>query len=174
MSMKSPGRFAISLSALLFFGGCKHVGPLHAYTITSKSMEPTIYEGDKILTNESYYSNHAITDGDLVVFHHGDYVIIKRVSAIAGESIEGRDGVLVRNGHALVEPYAQHLSDPSPAQTFTPTVVPPGEIFVTGDNRDSSLDSRLAEFGVVHTSDVIGIATYVTTSKRGTGDHPLN
>jgi signal peptidase I len=78
--MKPVANFAICLSALLFFGGCNHIGPIHAYTITSKSMEPTIYVGDKIATDESYYSNHSISDGDLVVFRHSESVIIKRVS----------------------------------------------------------------------------------------------
>lgn len=172
--MKPVANFVISLSALLFLGGCSHIGPIHGYTITSKSMEPTIYEGDKITTRENYYSNHSIADGDLVVFHHNDFVLVKRISAVAGETIEGKDGILIRNGHALSESYARHSGDPSPEmQTFDVRTIPKGEVFVTGDNRDSSLDSRLPEFGVVRTSDVLGIATYVMSSKHSIGGHPL-
>ena len=162
------------LSVSLPFAGCNHIGPIHAYTIVSSSMEPTLYEGDKVLADESYYLNHPIADGDLVVFRHNDLVLIKRVSALAGETIEGKDGLLLRNGQALTEAYAHHSGDPSPEmQTFTARTVPAGEVFVTGDNRDLSLDSRLAEFGIVHTSDVLGTITYIQSSKHGPGGRPV-
>jgi len=172
--MKPVANIGISLIVLILFGGCSHIGSIHGYTIASKSMEPTIYEGDKITTDESYYSNHSIADGDLVVFRHNGFMLVKRVSAVAGETIEGKDGILIRNGYALSESYAHHSGDPSSdMQTFSSRTIPKGEVFVTGDDRDSSLDSRLSEFGVVRTSDVLGIATYVMSSKHSIGGHPL-
>jgi signal peptidase I len=139
---------------------------LHLYRIASPSMEPTIYEGDGIAVDESYYVQHIVADGDLVVFRHGEYVLVKRVLALAGDTIEGRDEVLFRNGSALKEPYAEFSAkNPIPEiETFAPLRVSPGEIFVAGDNRDKSLDSRSAEFGPVRLSDVIGEARFVYLS----------
>jgi signal peptidase I len=131
-------------------------------------MEPSFYEGDRILTDETYYEHHPITDGDLVVFRHNDFILVKRVTAMAGETVELRQGVVLRNGQARNEPYAQHSGPPlTEADTVAAQVVPAGELFVTGDNRDHSLDSRLpAQFGVVHTEDVIGKATFVYWSEH--------
>jgi signal peptidase I len=63
----------------------------HPYAVSQSSMEPTLYQGDKILVNQDYYSHHAFADGDLLVFRHGDALLIKRISALAGETIEGKD-----------------------------------------------------------------------------------
>lgn len=131
-------------------------------------MEPTIRKGDLLMVDYKYYADHAIKDGDIIVFRHNDFTLVKRVSAIAGESIEGRDGVFVRNGHALNEPYANHSGHPPPeAQDFGLRTVANGEVFVTGDNRDESLDSRMEEFGSVKTSDVLGAALTARSSKLG-------
>lgn len=164
----------VCFGALGLLGGCSHIGSLHGYTIESSSMEPTIYKNDKIIVDDSYYSRRSIADGDLVVFRHKDFVLIKRVSAVAGETIEGKDGILIRNGHPLDEPYARHSGPPiSELQNFTARIIPPGEIFVTGDNRDHSLDSRIADFAVVHTSDVTGAPTYIQSSQHGTSGRQL-
>jgi signal peptidase I len=164
----------VCFGALGLLSGCSHIGPLHGYTIESSSMEPTIFKGDKVIVDDSYYSRRSMADGDLVVFRHKDVVLIKRVSAVAGETIEGKDGILIRNGHPLDEPYARH-SGPiiSELQNFAARTVPAGEIFVTGDNRDHSFDSRLAEFGAVHASDVTAAPTYIQSSQHGTGGRQL-
>ena len=148
--------------------GCYLLMRFRAFSIPSVAMEPTISAGDRLFVDEHYYRHRRILDGDLIVFRHNEFIVIKRVTALAGETIEGRDGVLLRNGVALNEPYAQHSSEPlQQLETFAPRVVPEGEIFVTGDNRDNSLDSRSDEFGVVHPSDVIGKASFVYWSKKG-------
>jgi signal peptidase I len=148
--------------------GCYLLMRFRAYSIPSIAMEPTINAGDRLFVDQHYYSHHRIADGDLVAFRHNEFILIKRVTALAGETIEGRDGVLLRNGVAVNEPYAQHSSEPLPQlETFPPLVVPEGEIFVTGDNRDHSLDSRSDEFGIVHPSDVMGRASFVYWSKKG-------
>lgn len=139
------------------------------YRVDGNSMAPTFSSGDKIFADETYYSHHPVADGDLVVFRHGDLTLIKRVTATAGETIEIRNWVLLRNGHTLNEPYLQNPSDPQPEfRTFAPKVIPPDELFVSGDNRDFSFDSRMGgQFGSVKTSDVIGKATYVYWSEHG-------
>jgi signal peptidase I len=139
------------------------------YRVAGESMAPTFSTGDKIFADETYYAHHPIADGDLVVFRHGDSILIKRVTAKAGETVEIKEWVVLRNGQALHEPYAHNSSEPQPEfRTFAPRTIPAGEIFVTGDNRDFSFDSRMgAQFGVVKTSDVIGKATSVYWTEHG-------
>jgi signal peptidase I len=139
----------------------------HAYVVSQGSMEPTLYRGDRFFVNQDYYNHHALADGDLVALRHGDALVVKRISAIAGETIEGRDGRLIRNGVPLTEPYAAYDKDNSlDVETFSSRRVPTGEIFVTGDARDRSLDSRSAEYGPVHTEDVVGRVLYVYWSSH--------
>ena len=142
---------------------------LRFYTISSPSMEPTIYEGDRIAVDESYYKHHSLKDGDIVTFKHGDgTVLIKRVSAVAGETIECTDGQLIRNGVMQTETYLHPpAADVVPLRvTFAATTIPPGEIFVTGDWRDRSFDSRIPEFGPVLLSDVTGKIAFVYVSSH--------
>jgi signal peptidase I len=146
------------------------LGSFYPYRISSESMAPTLYAGDKIFANQGYYAHHKLADGDIVVFRHGDLILVKRVSALPGEAIEGKGGKLFRDGVGLVEPYAVYSKgNPIPEiETFALRTVPAGEIFVTGDSRDASLDSRSAEFGPVPISDVLGRVSMVyTSSHRG-------
>jgi signal peptidase I len=131
-------------------------------------MVPTLYPGDKIFVNGNYYKHHALADGDLVVFHHNGYIIVKRLSALPGETIEGRDGKLIRNNVLVDEPYVMFSKDnPMPdLETFGSRRMPVGEIFVTGDSRDASLDSRSTEFGPVYLSDVIGRVSLIYFSSH--------
>ncbi len=146
------------------------LGSFYPYRISSESMAPTLYAGDKIFANQGYYAQHKLADGDLVVFRHRNLILVKRVSALQGETIEGKDNKFFRNNVALVEPYAVYSKEsPIPViDTFAKRTVPAGEIFVTGDSRDASLDSRSAEFGAVHISDVLGRVSMVyMSSHRG-------
>jgi signal peptidase I len=146
------------------------LGSFHPYRISSESMVPTLYAGDKIFANQGYYAHHKLADGDIVVFRHGDLILAKRISALPGETIEGKDGKLFRNGVAFAEPYAVYSKEsPIPEiDTFALRKVPPGLVFVTGDSRDASLDSRTAEFGSVAISDVLGRVSMVyMSSHRG-------
>jgi signal peptidase I len=178
LSMKDRGArrwwvFLALLPVCLIVGGitgsaCSRLAGFRAYKIASESMSPTIYVGDAIMVDEHYYAHHDMRDGDLVAFQHGDFVIVKRVSALPGETIEGRHGTLYKNGGALTEPYATYDKD-SPIdeiETFPLRTIPAGEIFVTGDARDHSLDSRSEEFGHVATSDVVAKVCFIYGSKH--------
>lgn len=160
----APLQSLASLAAIatLCLAGCSHIGPFHAYTISSESMHPTVSSGDTVIVNQVYYRTHGLADGDIVALRHNGYTIIKRITALPGETIEGRDNIIYRNGHALDEPYTQHVGDaPTEATNFALRTIPAGEVFLTGDNRDRSLDSRITEFGTVHTADIVGILTHV-------------
>jgi len=140
------------------------------FDVPSTGMQPTVLNADRILIDLRQYRDAKPKSHDIVVLHKKDGLFfIKRVVAVGGDTIEGKDDVLFVNGHQLEEPYVQHLGNPPPElREFGPTQIPQGELFVVGDNRDVSRDSRLPDFGPVGEQSVAGKALYVlrSTSKR--------
>jgi signal peptidase I len=125
------------------------------FKIPSESMAPTLKPGDQALV-EKIAGREAPHRGDLVAFHEpktGE-VLLKRVVAVGGDTVGLEDGILVVNRHVVREPYANTKSQDS--VYFGPVRVPRGSVFVMGDNRGVSEDSR--DFGAVPTRDVIGRA----------------
>jgi signal peptidase I len=124
------------------------------FGIPSSSMAPTLQAGDSVLVDKLAYRDATPHRGDLVVFHEprtGE-VMLKRAVAVAGDTVGIEDGVLVVNGRRPVEPYA----DPRAIDSvyFGPVQVLAGTVFVLGDNRADSVDSR--SFGAVPTTSLIG------------------
>lgn len=132
------------------------------FWIPSASMEQTLLINDRVLVNKLSYRVGSVERGDVVVFKRpagqSDQEIedlIKRVIAVPGETIEAKDGVVFVNGEALVEPYLQ----PGVRTVDLPRrSVPEGTLFVMGDNRGNSHDSR--RFGPIDRSTVVGKASY--------------
>ena len=138
------------------FPGCGVLG-LRPYRNTGKSMEPTLHDGTRVLVSTTFYAHHPLEDGDLIVFRHNGTVLIKRLSGVPGEVIESRANVLYRDGRKQMEPYVSSSEKvPDELATFPPRKLGSDELFVTGDNRAMSLDSRSPEFGTVRRADVIG------------------
>jgi signal peptidase I len=146
----------------------KQLRHTRSFSMSNDSMQPTLYSGDLITADPSYYSDRPAADGDIIVFHHDDVNLAKRVSAVGGETIEGKDGKLIRNGIVLAEPYLKIPDEPSgpSEETFSPRKIPEGQIFVTGDWRSRSLDSRDPSYAPVRVSDVIGKVVYIYGSSH--------
>lgn len=150
------------------------------YRVQSVSMQPNLYEGQYLVVNRLVYADNPITDalrrtvgktavGEKVldtVFHspqRGEVVVftpvtntkpdlIKRVIGIAGDRVELRQGKMYINDVPIDEPYIR----PAPGQSWGPAIVGKDEIFVLGDNRGNSADSRV--FGMLPLKNVIGRA----------------
>ncbi|MFR2030500.1 MAG: signal peptidase I [Collinsella sp.] len=131
------------------------------------SMESTIEIGDQILAQKvTLELGQPVKQGDIVVFHNPDAtsehdVLVKRVIATAGQTVDLQDGKVVVDGQALDEGYTTGMSWPlsvqAPgAQVSYPYTVPDGCVWVMGDNRENSADSRY--FGPVDRSDLIAVA----------------
>ena len=135
---------------------------VQAFWIPSPSMVPTLEVGDRVLVNKLSYKLHPVHHGDVVVFSRpkleggGDDNIkdlIKRVIAVGGDTIEARDGQVYVNGRLIDEPYLPNgtRTDSLPRQT-----VPKDRVFVMGDNRTDSQDSRF--FGPIPVDTIVGRA----------------
>jgi signal peptidase I len=132
---------------------------LQAFYIPSASMEPTLEIQDRVLVNKLSYRLHDVHRGDVVVFERPPNDtgqirdLIKRVIALSGETVEAKDGVVFVNDRPLREPY---LPQGTVTGQFGPQHVPDGYVWVMGDNRGNSSDSRV--FGAISESRIIGRA----------------
>lgn len=137
---------------------------IQAFVIPSSSMEPTLVPSDRVLVSKLNYQVGEIRRGDVLVFQNPDWregdpkQLIKRVVGLPGDVIEGADGGVVINGVLLDEPYLDVGSDRSTTDFFDQQVVPDGTVFVMGDNRRNSKDSRI--FGPVDQDDIVGQAFF--------------
>jgi signal peptidase I len=148
------------------------------YRIPSPSMVDTLLVKDRVLVNRVVYHLRDVERGDIVVFRwpeDRDFVFIKRVMGLPGDTLQAKDGLLYVNGVAQDEPYVHTTSgvtDPTePAPPIAGTTmsdpwslsaeytVPQGSYFMMGDNRTNSDDSRV--WGPVPEDDIIGAAFFI-------------
>jgi signal peptidase I len=153
-----------------------------AFYIPSASMEPQLHVNDRVVVSRTAYHLHDPNRGDIVVFpsplagpdHHnlvgrvvddvldalaigdrGEDEWIKRVVGLPGEVVEARDGVVLIDGQVLSEPY---LPADVRTEDFGPIEVPEGRVFVMGDNRGDSHDSRFSDVGTIEIDKIVGRA----------------
>ena len=151
-----------------------------AFSIPSESMTPQLLVGDRVAVSRLAYDLHDPRRGDIIVFREPgaevpddpflqgmvddvlqtiglrkphETELIKRVIGLPGERIQGRDGHVFIDGHRLVEPY---LPRREVTDDFGPVRVRPEHLYVLGDNRDNSADSRV--IGQVPYENIIGRA----------------
>ena len=126
---------------------------LETVSVSSDSMAPTVCSGDTVLLTRLHGAD-SVRINDIVTFANpqdgGD--AIKRVIATAGQQVALRDAVLVVDGKPVDEPYVDHSS--IDGVYFGPVVVPAGTVFVMGDHREVSIDSRT--YGPIPTSALHG------------------
>jgi signal peptidase I len=139
--------------------------PWRSFAVPSSSMEPTIRLGEWILADRRYYPGHAPARGDLVIYRlptDNETIYIKRIVGLPGDRIAFRDGHAIVNGTEAREPFAD-FGDPKAFYNNTAEVtVPPGHLFVAGDNRANSSDSRVTrKHGTVPVQNLVARATEV-------------
>ncbi|MCD8026629.1 MAG: signal peptidase I [Clostridiales bacterium] len=132
--------------------------------VEGSSMNDTLTSNDKVVVTNLFYEPH---NNDIIVISHGaEYSkpIIKRVIATEGQSIEldyENDRIIV-DGVVLDEVYIDDSTfEGNVGDNEIPDVVPEGKIFVMGDNRRASMDSRSTEIGLIDVENVIGKAQFV-------------
>ncbi|HIW16460.1 MAG TPA: signal peptidase I [Firmicutes bacterium] len=127
--------------------------------VMGHSMEPTLQNGDKLIVSNMFYTPQY---GDIVVLRKesfGEQAIVKRVIATEGQTvdIDFDEGIVYVDGVALDEPYIAEATR-RPLDFNGEVTVPEGCVFVLGDNRNRSNDSRDADIGMVDTRYIIGRA----------------
>jgi signal peptidase I len=128
-----------------------------ATRVEGQSMEPNLHDNQRLIIEKISYYFHPPRRGDIIVLrlpNRRSDPLIKRVVALPGEMVEITDGKVLINGQVLDEPYLNQAT----YQGMPPQVVPENEVFVLGDNRGFSNDSR--SFGFVPFSDIIGRAWF--------------
>lgn len=131
------------------------------FQIPSQSMQPTIEPGDRILVNRLSYRFGEIKQGDIIVFrspNDPDTDFVKRVIAVGGDTIEIDNHMVIVNDEALVEDYIAPWVNPR-EPIYAKRTVDEGTVFVMGDNRDNSDDSR--RWGFLDQDEIIGKAVAI-------------
>lgn len=138
--------------------------------VDGDSMMPTLHNKDRLIVNKIGYTIGEPERSDIIVFHAtSDKDYIKRVIGLPGDSISYVDDVLYINGEAVEEPYLDEYKKSATRLPFTQDftlkdvtgydVVPENHVFVLGDNRQHSRDSR--HIGVIPYEEVVGNAKFV-------------
>jgi signal peptidase I len=116
------------------------------------SMNPTLENGNIVIL----FKNTGIKQGDLVAFYYNNKILVKRVIAFAGDWINiDEDGTVYVNGEKLDEPYLTEKAY-GECDIEMPYQIPDGKIFVMGDHRSVSMDSRSSQIGCVSEEQIVG------------------
>jgi signal peptidase I len=124
-------------------------------TVHGQSMEPNLHEAERVIVDLVSFRFRPPRHGEIIVLDVPEAdsdPLIKRVIGLPGETVEIRQGAVYLNGRKLDEPYLQQITPGD----MGPQIVPEGHVFVLGDNRGNSNDSRY--FGVVSFEAILGRA----------------
>jgi signal peptidase I len=129
------------------------------FVVEGRSMYPTLIEAERVMVNKLVYRFDNPSLGDIVVF---EFVpgrdFIKRVIGVEGDKIEIINGRLYINNKLLDEPY---LLENMEIYNYGPVIVPPGYLFLMGDYRQNSMDSRDPRVGFISEEDIKGRAFFI-------------
>ncbi len=133
--------------------------------VKESSMEPTLYENNYVFLAKQAYTFGEPERGDIIVFKsdlenedsNGKKLLIKRIIGLPGDTVKVEDNQVYLNGELLDEPY---IKDQGDVPGEVDMKVPEGKVFVMGDNRRVSLDSRSKEVGCVDIDDIVGKAFF--------------
>ena len=162
-----PRRLGIKILLLLVFCAllavCVLLLSLRHFTVTGASMEPALMPGDVVC----FVGFTQVHYRDVVIFDAGDVYgrVVKRVVGLPGDTIEiTADGHLLCNGTLQDEPYI--TLDPYHNSAMAEITVAEGNVFVLGDNRANSIDSRDVRIGQISLDSVRGVVTRVIRSTK--------
>lgn len=131
--------------------------------VDGESMQNTLYNGDRLIISHLFYQPKA---GDIVIITQPNAVnkpLVKRIVAVGGQTvdIDTDRGLVYVDGEVINEPYIKEptVKIPSPPMEF-PVTVPEGKVFVMGDNRNHSLDSRSTDVGMIDERYILGKAIF--------------
>lgn len=166
--LRSIISLVIMVVAIFFFAWLLRLFVFQSYQIPSESMEETIMKGDMVFSEKVTYYGRGPEYGEIVTFEDPEIpsrTLIKRVIATGGQTVDLKDGFVYVDGVKLDEPY----TDGKPSYPLESTVagkdiqypftVPEDEVWVMGDNRTNSSDSRY--FGSVPVSSITGHAAVI-------------
>lgn len=142
------------------------ISDIKPYSFPSESMAPTLRPRDKIIVDLKAYSRQSPHRGDLVLFPYPENPakdLIKRLVAFGEEEVLVKNNILFIDGKQIDEPYLQKDLEIISDSDFGPFTVPKGEVFVLGDNRPNSADSRM--WGAIDIKSIRGKALYIYYSK---------
>lgn len=155
------------LKSFVLIGGLTafiYVFVMAPYVVQGRSMESTLHDRERVIVNKAIYYLKKPQQGDIVIIHpdaSGDNWI-KRVVAVAGDTVEAKGDQLYVNGKPLSEEYLTanklkaSVAGVTLTEDFPPITIPEGSVFVMGDNRNNSMDSRV--IGPVKLDHVVGRA----------------
>jgi signal peptidase I len=175
------GFVVVVIMPSFFYDSCSGT---QEYRLGTASMSPAIEAGERVVVDMGFYKQHEIEPGDVVVFHHPkhpDEINAKRCIARGGQTVQIRDGIAYVNNDRslptlLLKRTNWHLLPPDAKDPrifppgagnedyYGPVTVPEGKIFVLGDLRDLSFDSRF--FGFIDQEAVMGKVVYIWWSSN--------
>jgi signal peptidase I len=167
---------AFVLACIIFAAPCVYAvhanasGQLLVLNAVTPSMEPTLRVGEYFLADATYYRSRAPSRGDVAVYLHpkqAHLYYIKRIVAVEGDRIAIKGGRAVVNGMMVEEPYLDVVVADGRFANMPEVRVPVGHVYVLGDNRSNSVDSRdSVAHGAVPVGNLIGRVTDIAISRH--------